>query len=130
MLRDIERLLKRPIDRAEMPGFVSTEDFSKVAPVQQRTGQNRPQRSSQGRPQRSAQDRPQRSAQDRPREVSGNRGTYGSAPDAPAAPARSAKPRSNNGGARQDQARRPQRSGQPARDGQSKPSNTTLLYRS
>lgn len=122
MLRDIERLLKRPIDRAEMPGFVSTEDFSKVAPVPQRTGQNRPQRSSQGRP--------QRAAQERPRQVSGNRGTYGTAPDAPAAPARSAKPRSNSGGGRQDQARRPQRAAQPSRDGQSKSGNTTLLYRS
>lgn len=121
MLRDIERLLKRPIDRAEMPGFVSTEDFSKVAPVPQRTSQNRPQRSSQGRP--------QRAAQDRPRQVSGNRGTYGTAPDAPAAPVRSAKPRSSSGG-RQDQARRPQRAAQPSRDGQSKSGNTTLLYRS
>lgn len=122
MLRDIERLLKRPIDRAEMPGFVSTEDFSKVAPVPQRTSQNRPQRSSQGRP--------QRAAQERPRQVSGNRGTYGTAPDAPAAPARSAKPRSSSGGGRQDQARRPQRAAQPSRDGQSKSGNTTLLYRS
>tara|TARA_R110002167_G_scaffold144413_5_gene334653 strand:+ start:5195 stop:6622 length:1428 start_codon:yes stop_codon:yes gene_type:complete len=122
MLRDIERLLKRPIDRAEMPGFVSTEDFSKVAPAPQRTSQNRPQRSSQGRP--------QRAAQERPRQVSGNRGTYGTAPDAPAAPARSAKPRSSSGGGRQDQARRPQRAAQPSRDGQSKSGNTTLLYRS
>lgn len=121
MLRDIERLLKRPIDRAEMPGFVSTEDFSKVAPAPQRTSQNRPQRSSQGRP--------QRATQERPRQVSGNRGTYGTAPDAPAAPARSAKPRSNSGG-RQDQARRPQRAAQPSRDGQAKSGNTTLLYRS
>ena len=121
MLRDIERLLKRPIDRAEMPGFVSTEDFSKVAPAPQRTSQNRPQRSSQGRP--------QRAAQERPRQVSGNRGTYGTAPDAPAAPARSAKPRSSSGG-RQDQARRPQRAAQPSRDGQSMSGNTTLLYRS
>lgn len=129
MLRDIERLLKRPIDRVEMPGFVSTEDFSKVAPAPQRAAQNRPQRSSQGRPQRAAQDRPQRAAQDRPRQVSGNRGTYGSAPDAPAAPARSAKPRTS-GGARPDQARRPQRAAQPSRDGQSKSGNTTLLYRS
>lgn len=122
MLRDIERLLKRPIDRAEMPGFVSTEDFSKVAPAPQRTGQNRPQRSSQGRP--------QRASQERPRQVSGNRGTYGTAPDAPVAPARTAKPRSNSGGGRQDQTRRPQRAAQPARDGQSKSGNTTLLYRS
>jgi len=110
MLRDIERLLKRPIDRVEMLGFKSTEDFSKVAPA----------------PQRGAQ----RTEQNRPRRVSGNRGTYGSAPDAPAAPARSAKPRANSAGGRQDQARRPQRAAQPSRDGQSKSGNTTLLYRS
>jgi len=51
MLRDIERLLKKPIDRIELPGFESTEDFSKPAPSPQRAAQGRrePRREGQGR---------------------------------------------------------------------------------
>lgn len=106
MLKDIERLLKRQITRAEMPGFKSTEDFSRAVPA------------------------PQRTASNRPRPVSGNRGVYGSAPDAPAAPTRNAHARSKPAGSRDGQARRPQRANQPPRQGQSKPSGTTLLFRS
>src|SRR5690606_20745959 len=47
MLRDIERLLKKPIDRIELEGFKSTEDFSKPAPSPQRASQGR--RDGQGR---------------------------------------------------------------------------------
>ena len=41
LLRDIEKLLKREIDRATMEGFVPTEDFSKNYPSPQRAKQAR-----------------------------------------------------------------------------------------
>src|SRR5690606_20857289 len=49
MLRDIERLLKKPIDRIELVGFKSTEDFSRPAPSPQRASQGRGRGDGQGR---------------------------------------------------------------------------------
>jgi ATP-dependent RNA helicase RhlE len=46
LLRDIERLLKKPIERIEVDGFKSTEDFSRPAPPLQRTAQNNRSRSN------------------------------------------------------------------------------------
>jgi len=46
LLRDIERLLKKPIERIEVDGFKSTEDFSRPAPSLQRTAQNNRSRSN------------------------------------------------------------------------------------
>jgi len=48
LLRDIERLLKRPIDRATFEGFVPTEDFSKSYPAPQRATQQRRPHSNEG----------------------------------------------------------------------------------
>jgi ATP-dependent RNA helicase RhlE len=64
LLRDIERLLKKPIDRIEVEGFKSTEDFSRPAPSPQRAAQNRPRSNRSTAPTAGRQDqrnRPQTS---------------------------------------------------------------------
>lgn len=82
MLRDIERLLKRTIERVEMEGFVSTEDFSKPIVAPKRAAQNRPRRAGSGR---------------------------GAGPDA--SRSRTAEPRSANGNRKPVQTKRPARQG-------------------
>jgi ATP-dependent RNA helicase RhlE len=100
MLRDIERLLKRSIDRAEMEGFKSTEDFSKPVSAPARAPQNRSLRA--GIP----------------------RGNSAGAPKS-----RDARPNGNNSRRGQAQGNRPARAAGRTQ-GQSKSCTTTLLYRS
>jgi len=101
MLRDIERLLKRNIDRVEMEGFKSTEDFSKPVVAPKRGQQNRPKRS--GAPRSNGAGAPR---------------------------SRDSQPNGNKGARSQASGNRPARSPQSAGQGQAKSGNTTLLYRS
>ncbi len=103
MLRDIERLLKRTIDRAEIEGFKSTEDFTKPVTAPQRTQQNRPKRAG------------------------GSRGNNGAAPRSRDG---QAKGNANNSRRASVQGNRPARAAQTAGQAQSKSGATTLLYRS
>lgn len=139
MLKDIERLLKKPIDRIEVEGFKSTEDFSKPQPSHQRAGQNRARtpgggRSEQGRNDSQRQGAPRSGA---PR----SEGQRAAAPRPRAAGTGEQRPRTVNGNTMDNENRpyadQPRRasSGRPqqARQGQGgkpKASGTTLLYRS
>lgn len=96
MLKDIERLLKRPIQRIELEGFKSTENFATAKPMTSPlrgggNGQSRSPRSSaprngsprsdghRGDSQRSGAPRGDSQRSEAPRSSSGggNRGTYG-----------------------------------------------------
>lgn len=148
MLKDIERLLKKPIDRIEVEGFKSTEDFSKPQPSPQRAGQNRSRnnggdRSEQGRGNgagrrqgaprqgapRTGAPRPEGQRAAAPRSgATGNgeqrpRNVNGNTMDNENRPYADQPRRANSG--RPQQAR--QRQGQ---GGKPKSSGTTLLYRS
>ncbi len=101
MLRDIERLLKRTIDRAEMEGFKSTEDFSKPVAA------------------------PKRAAQNRPRRAGAPRGANSDTPKS-----RDAQPSNNRSRRNHVPGSRVARPGQAANQGQAKSNTTTLLYRS
>lgn len=90
LLRDIERLLKKPIERIEVDGFKSTEDFSRPAPSLQRTAQNNRSRSNRSAAPAGAKqeqrNRPQGGRrQDASRPSSAEPRRQGSAPSRPAA---------------------------------------------
>lgn len=160
MLKDIERLLKKPIDRIELEGFKSTENFATAKPlVQGGRGQGRDGQSREGQ-RRSEQPRSPRapSSNGGGRSAgagnSGNRGTYGdTAPRTNEQRAdnrsgqrrteqlRSEQSRGQGGGAERGTGgeNRGRPSGQPGQSrrpqGQGRPaakspSSTTLLYRS
>ncbi|MDP2140273.1 MAG: DEAD/DEAH box helicase [Gammaproteobacteria bacterium] len=83
MLKDIERLLKKPIDRIELEGFKSTENFATAKPLVQGGrgasagsggGQNRPRSSGRSAPRSASVSAGNGNSNS---VATGNRGTYG-----------------------------------------------------